>query len=315
MAARALTWCDSYAPLVLKVLWHTPEGGTRLKRHVWQIPLLATVFLGTAAFYQGLVTRTYTLTTSKWIRGASLRFVVVSDLHSILFGREQQKLLRVAEQQKPDFLLLPGDIVDDHHPSGAAAAFLRGASSLAPSYYTPGNHEYRTRRMRQIIHLVERNGVIPLLDTYRQLLTPAGPILIAGCEDPEKQRFTPGYHQAKTAKEVFREIRQTDSFSVLLAHRPERHRLYRDLGFDLAVSGHAHGGQARIPPLINGIYSPDQGLFPHYAGGCYVSGGFRHVVSRGVAVFPGVPRIFNPPEVTVIHVRGIASVAKPDIEL
>ena len=73
---------------------------------------------------------------------------------------------------------------------------------------------------------------------------------------------------------------------------------------DLIVSGHAHGGQWRIPRLMNGFYAPGQGFFPRYAGGLYDMGSYSFVVGRGLSNPTIVPRIFNPPEIMIIELTG-----------
>ena len=93
-------------------------------------------------------------------------------------------------------------------------------------------------------------------------------------------------------------------FNLLLAHRPELIDLYGQYGFDLILSGHTHGGQIRVPLLINGLFAPDQGWFPKYAGGRYDIEDTTLIVSRGLSFNDLVPRVFNPPEVLVIDIKG-----------
>lgn len=95
------------------------------------------------------------------------------------------------------------------------------------------------------------------------------------------------------------------AFTVLLAHRPERIDKYAATGdFDLVVSGHAHGGQVRIPGLINGLFAPNQGFFPKYAGGQYEVDGTTLVVSRGLArESTRIPRVFNRPELVLVEIQ------------
>lgn len=95
-------------------------------------------------------------------------------------------------------------------------------------------------------------------------------------------------------------------FKILLAHRPELIEIYKKSHFDLVLSGHAHGGQVRIPFILNGLFAPDQGWFPEYVGGVYKHDSLTHIVSRGVSYNPLLPRIFNPPEVVVIEIKGKA---------
>jgi predicted MPP superfamily phosphohydrolase len=89
----------------------------------------------------------------------------------------------------------------------------------------------------------------------------------------------------------------------LLAHRPEKIAYYRNFSFDLILSGHTHGGQVRIPLILNGLYAPNQGFFPKYGGGLYKHEKLVHIISRGLSINPKLPRIFNPPELVVIIIK------------
>ena len=93
-------------------------------------------------------------------------------------------------------------------------------------------------------------------------------------------------------------------YTILLSHRPEFFELYEEYPIDLTLSGHAHGGQVRVPFLINGLFAPDQGYKPEHAGGYYQLDSYELIVSRGLSLNPRLPRIFNPPEVVVIQVNG-----------
>ena len=103
---------------------------------------------------------------------------------------------------------------------------------------------------------------------------------------------------------LYDEDPQRESFSILLAHYPEQIEYYRGFhSFDLILSGHAHGGQWRIPRLVNGVFSPNQGFLPKYAGGEYVFDDTVMIVSRGLSRTKEViPRIFNNPELMIIDI-------------
>jgi len=98
------------------------------------------------------------------------------------------------------------------------------------------------------------------------------------------------------------EQRSIPGFKILIAHRPELIDIYEKYPFDLVVSGHAHGGQIRIPFLLNELIAPNQGRFPKYAGGVYQHGGLTHIVSRGLSFSLYLPRVFDSPEVVVIDI-------------
>ena len=65
-----------------------------------------------------------------------------------------------------------------------------------------------------------------------------------------------------------------------------------------------------LPLLVNGLFAPDQGWFPRYAGGLYEVGETSLVISRGLSYYPRLPRVFNPPEVVVIDVEGTRKAAQ-----
>jgi predicted MPP superfamily phosphohydrolase len=205
---------------------------------------------------------------------------------------------------EPDLIFLSGDIIDDVVPVTGTRLLLSGISGMAPIYYVTGNHEYWSHNIQEIREELVSYGVIILSDSYVKIMVNNNEIIIAGIDDPDKKCYeTPTYDQDDSMEEAFRELDNVPLYKILLAHRPERIESYKRFSFDLVLSGHAHGGQVRFPTLINGLYAPHQGLFPKYAGGIYTHGNLKHIVSRGLSITPGLPRIFNPPELVVIIIE------------
>ena len=93
-----------------------------------------------------------------------------------------------------------------------------------------------------------------------------------------------------------------DRFSLVLSHRPELLPAYADAGADLVLSGHAHGGQVRLPG-IGGLFAPGQGILPRLTSGVYARGETRLVVSRGLGNSSFPLRVFNPPEIVTVTLR------------
>jgi hypothetical protein len=89
------------------------------------------------------------------------------------------------------------------------------------------------------------------------------------------------------------------AYTVLLSHRPELFDAYAANGIDLALCGHAHGGQIRLP-LIGGLFVPNQGLSPKYSEGVHEKGQTKMAVSRGLGNSIAPVRINNRPELVVI---------------
>ncbi len=265
-------------------------------KRVW-IPILLLVFL--ALFSVGMDQRPRTVTYQ--IRDARInepvRIGLVTDLHSCDYGPGQRQLTSLIDASAPDLLLLGGDILDDVLPLAKGLEFLAWAGEHYPSYYVAGNHEYWSGAIDEYKDHV-RDAGIQIIEGTKVGLDIGGTSLdLFGLDDPE------------IGEAVWQEQLSTvgagvdpGRFSVLLSHRPERFYRYQTQGFDLVLAGHAHGGQWRLPFLINGLFSPDQGFFPAYAGGVYEEAGQTLVVSRGLArESTRVPRVFNRPEYVIVE--------------
>lgn len=257
------------------------------------------------AFYNGLVIRQYTIATPKLPVGQSFRIVLITDLHSTIHGVDQSKIADHIRDQNPDMIALAGDIADDKQPIKGTILFLEAIKDIAPAFYVTGNHEIWSRDVDNIKDIFRSHGVTVLEN--QTIVTEIGEVslVIGGAEDPDINRYERRQLSWKEeVMEAFSSLKEKESFKLLLSHRPEEVSVYKQLSFDLVLSGHAHGGQVRIPFILNGLLAPHQGLFPKYAGGLYEHDNFIHIVSRGVSYNPRLPRIFNPPEIVVIDVVG-----------
>lgn len=277
----------------------------RKKAIIILISVIIMIVLVIAAFYNGLVVRRYTVETNKMNRGESLRILLLTDLHSHIYGDDQEELVSLIRKQQPEVILLVGDIVDDKMPIRGAELLLEGIQGIAPAYYVTGNHEFWSFDVEHIKEVIRSYGVKVLEGEYEQRLAEGTMITFAGIDDPDMEMFGPPETVwTNEMKDAFSQLKCESGFKILLAHRPERIEEYKKYDFDLVVSGHTHGGQIRIPLIINGLYAPDEGWFPKYAGGLYRHETLTHIVSRGASNPLRIPRIFNPPEVIVIDIQG-----------
>ena len=273
-----------------------------IKSRLSIFPFIAAVCI--TASCSSISTKTYAINTPLLEEQSVIKIVLISDLHSTIFGKDQSILIDMVKEIVPDLIILSGDIIDDVVPVTGTRLLLSGISGMAPIYYVTGNHEYWSRSIQAIREELMSYGVIILSDSYVKVEINNNEIIIAGIEDPDKKDYeTPDYNQDASMEEAFRELDNVPLYKILIAHRPEKIESYQKYSFDLILSGHTHGGQVRLPPLINGLYAPHQGLFPKYAGGIYTHENLTHIVSRGLSVNPKLPRIFNPPELVVIVLR------------
>lgn len=222
------------------------------------------------------------------------RIAQVSDLHNARFGKENQRLLSLLRQESPDLILLTGDLVDSRKTDiDVGIAFGASAAAIAPTVYVTGNHESRLGDdFARLKDGLLAGGVTVLQGETLPLKRGDDQITLVGIDDP-------GFTGTPEMEAILHTLMaETDGYTILLAHRPERIGLYAEAGADLVFSGHAHGGQFRLP-FIGGLYAPGQGLFPAYDAGLYTVGDTTLIVSRGLgnSLFP--LRLFNRPELTI----------------
>jgi len=276
---------------------------TSKKLNIIPVFLLLTLVF-TSAACKAISTKTYRIETPLLEEQNSITIALISDLHSTIFGKDQTTLIDKIKNHNPDLIVLSGDIFDDVISMTGTQLLLEGISGISPVYYVTGNHEYWSNDIQAIRDELISYGVIILSDNYEIIEINNNKVVIAGIEDPDKKlRETPDYDPNDSMESAFRELDEMSLYKILIAHRPEMIENYKKYSFDLILSGHTHGGQVRIPPVLNGLYAPGQGLFPKYAGGIYTHGNLTHIISRGLSINPRLPRIFNPPELVIIIIE------------
>lgn len=261
------------------------------------------IALALLAFDVRLKTVYYTITSDKI--NTPMRIALVTDLHSCKYGTGQKTLIDAVDKEKPDMILLGGDIFDDKIPDDNTKTFLTAMAKRYPCYYVTGNHEYWSRRVGEMLVWLEANGIEDIGGKTIRTAVNGNEISLSGLNDPDEARYTGGGDGMVTELEHAKNERDDTAFTILLTHRPSFVNLYKDAGFDLVLAGHAHGGQWRIPGILNGTFAPDEGWLPKYAGGRYsFNNGNEMIVSRGLArESTRVPRIFNRPELVIININ------------
>lgn len=269
------------------------------KKHRWILPVLAIlVVLTLIALDERLILRTYTVVSPKLT--AEVRLAVVTDFHS---SDNADDVVAMVTSCAPDAVLMVGDMFDDdiaNRPTERTLSLMRQLSAQYPCYYVSGNHEAWTGEMDALYQQTEEAGVKVLRMSSGVLTVRGQRIALCGIPDPYEMVFSGAPDTEEQLRQALEDVDSAD-FTVLLAHRPELLAKYAQFPLDLVVSGHAHGGQVRIPGVLNGLYAPNQGWFPKLAGGAYTQDGTTLIVSRGLAVRTRLPRIFNRPEVVLVR--------------
>ncbi len=222
---------------------------------------------------------------------APVKIAFISDLHNSLYGKEQSEIIQGIADFGTDIVLFGGDIFDEHNGTDNSWTLVDALCAEYPCFYTVGNHEYKTKMPDFYKEEMAKRGITVLDDETAVIEVNGQQLRICGTE-------------FLSDKNAVTEL--DDLYSIDLHHYPEDFPVMREKGFDLILSGHAHGGQWRIPYLVNGLYAPGEGLFPKYAGGYYSENGTEMIVSRGLyknfsCLF--IPRVFNRPELVLITLK------------
>jgi len=258
-------------------------------KKIGRLIVVLLVIVGLYAWGFALKTENYSVHSEKI---SSLKIVFISDLHNCSYGgKDQSGIFKEIENAEPDLVLFGGDVIDHVNGTENALTLMKMTAENYPCAYSAGNHETYRDDLDDFYKDVKNLGISVLDDTYTDFEINNHKIRIYGIIDSQYSQITP-----KTTN---------DYYNILLLHEPQQYAPYTK-SFDLILSGHAHGGQWRIPVILEqGLYIPDQGLFPEYTNGQYEYDNCTHIISRGLArplrmIF--IPRIFNRPELSVIDI-------------
>jgi len=219
------------------------------------------------------------------------RIAHITDFHNTTFGKDHHRLVARLKAAKPDIIAITGDMLDARRTDiPQALSFAAEAVKIAPCYYVMGNHESRIPSYPVFEAGLRKTGVQVLRSESVQLEREGEYLTIIGSDDPSLSDTF--------AEDIIRMQKAARGFTLLLSHRPERFETYRAAGVHLALCGHAHGGQVRIP-LIGGVVAPHQGFFPKYDSGLYQKGDTRMILSRGLGNSLCPLRVNNRPELII----------------
>ena len=237
---------------------------------------------------------------------SGFRIAQVADLHNAEFGEDNEMLIELLFQTDPDMIVITGDLIDSRHTDmDIALDFAGKAVQIAPVYYVTGNHEARIPEYAELKTGLTEAGVTVLENQKVQITRDGEHITLMGIQDPSfRTDYLFGDSEIVSRQAITSLQNESDGFTVLLSHRPELFDLYVDTGMDLVFSGHAHGGQFRLP-VLGGLVAPNQGFFPKYDAGQFIEENITMVVSRGVGNSIIPIRFNNRPEIVVAELKPV----------
>ena len=236
------------------------------------------------------------------------RIAHISDLHNAKIGENNKNLIAMLQDAEPDIIAITGDLIDSRNTDiEIAIQFAEEAVKIAPCYYVTGNHEARVSEYDDLKNGLTELGIIILEDERIYLDQNGETITLIGINDPSfKSDYLFGDSETVVETHLQELMNESDSFTLLLSHRPELFEIYVNNEVDLVLSGHTHGGQFRLP-FVGGLVAPNQGLFPKYDAGLYTEENTNMIVSRGIgnSILPF--RFNNRPEVILIELQSKVS--------
>ena len=231
------------------------------------------------------------------------KIIQISDFHNNTSSKLTKKLIAEIKNQKPNIIVITGDLIDSTKTNvDIAIDMIKEIIEIAPIYYVTGNHEARTNEYDNLKSQMIELGVKILENEAQEIQLNNSTINILGINDPSfnKERDILDSEIVKSNMENIQYNK--DNFTILLSHRPEVFKIYVEKNIDLVFTGHAHGGQIRLP-FIGGIIAPNQGTFPEYTDGIYREKDTTMVVSRGIgnSIIPF--RVNNRPELMIVELK------------
>lgn len=269
--------------------------GMKVKRYVVSSPRLPSVFDG-------------------------FKVIQVSDYHNTKLLHN--KVIKAATMAAPDIIVVTGDLFDCRRPDKRRGlSLLENLVKIAPVFYVSGNHESKLSDLADIRSQAEKLGVTLADNRKFTIERPGGYITLVGMADPQfyleegergsRPNRNPQDKKTRKVRGLFREdlfrlCKADNSFKLLISHRPEFIHTYSDAGIDLALTGHAHGGQFGIPFTDIGVFVPNQGLFPPYAAGMKKEKDTVEIISRGLGNSGFPQRLFNRPQLVQVELENKA---------
>lgn len=254
----------------------------------------------------------YTIKSPKLKNVKKRKIILLSDLHNCTYGKDNEKLLEAIKRENPDIILIAGDMLigNKNVSTEIAENFVAKLPQICDTYYANGNHEQRMKENEDRYGMVYQEykqqlleaGIIYLENENAELQWEERKVEIHGLEIPNcgYEKFHRVVLLGKSVESCLGKV-DTSKYQILIAHNPIFMNDYMDWGADLVVSGHLHGGVARIPGW-RGVITPQGGLFPKYSGEMTKIGDATAVVSKGIGIHTIRIRFLNPAEVVVLHV-------------
>lgn len=268
---------------------------------------IAVIFIVCIVLFNGIINNfrvvetKYNLSSDKV--NSDYTFAQISDYHSN--SEKNGRIIKILKANDPDYILLSGDILESDNMN-ATIDFVSSLTDISTVVYARGNHDDDFGTYNQFKNKLEQLGVVVVGQESKII----DDLNFIGIEDLDIATLGSDGSFNNMYEKLISEYQSQvvpGMYNVLLAHRPNYLEAYSELGVDLVVSGHAHGGQWQIPFTDIGLIAPDEGLFPTHVHGIFEENNTTQIVSSGNSnpYGPWIPRLFNPEEVVIIKLESV----------
>lgn len=285
------------------------------KSVIWKTALIGVMFFSAIMLLVGIIDSNRFVVVKEEFELPKLRksckFVLISDLHNKVYGKNNKKVIEAVKRANPDFVVVAGDLITSHVDESmeSGIGLLKALREEYKVYYALGNHETKLKMFPEkfgdmyadLLNEVKHPNVKMLIDESCVLEDYA--ICLTGLELErayfarfKKKQMEPG-HLEKHIGTIDEQY-----CNVLIAHNPDYFEEYAAWGADFVLSGHVHGGIMRLP-WIGGVIAPSYKLFPKYDGGIFKEGKTTMLLGRGMGAHTLPFRFFNPAELYVVTLK------------
>ncbi len=236
-----------------------------------------------------------------------VKIVCISDLHGWNYGKDNGKLIKLIAAQKPDAIVIAGDMLTrraSKRLTERMLAVIGKLTDIAPVYCATGNHEadYMAKHGMGWLDEVAQTRAVMLYDSFVEAQFGESTIRIGAAAG----RYFDHSKQDEITYKMLTEIGSSGVASIAVIHQPEN-LLWRgnhtEWSADLYLCGHNHGGVWRVPG-VGGVMSPAEGLFPKYDKGRFETDDkIPFIINGGLSGYYFIPRVFNRPEICVIELK------------
>jgi predicted MPP superfamily phosphohydrolase len=233
------------------------------------------------------------------------RMAQLSDIHIGPFMPEEQirKYVEITNRLKPDLVVLTGDFVTwKPAPEIQVVRALAGLKAPFGVFGCLGNHEAWAGVQASITRRFAAQGIRILRGERTWIETHGERLNLIGVDyqtnRPRERRWgnlVPVY--LKGAEPLI----LPGELNILLSHNPNTFDRAAQLGVDLSIAGHTHGGQITLE-YISPDLSPSR-FVTRYVRGLFQKPGGQLYVNRGIGTIAIPMRIGSPPEITVFELR------------